>query len=124
MAEGKAHGHRRLHLAVSADVQAVLKQVRETTRRAGPEEVISYKMPAIKHQGILVYFAAWKTHIGLYQPISVDEALEKAVARYAGPKGNLQFPLDQPIPFKLIQRIVKPRVKQDTEKAAAKRRKR
>jgi uncharacterized protein YdhG (YjbR/CyaY superfamily) len=111
-------------LQFPADVQAVLKKVRETIRKAAPqaEEVISYKMPAFKQHGILVYLAAWKTHIGLYPPISGDEDLEKAVARYAGPKGNLQFPLDKPIPFKLIERIVKLRVKQNTEKAAAKRR--
>jgi len=71
-----------------------------------------------------VYFAAWKKHIGLYPPISGDKAIEKAVARYAGPKGNLQFPLDEPIPYDLIERIVKLRVKQDNEKAAARRKKR
>ena len=78
-------------------------------------------MPAFKQHGILVYFAAWKQHIGLYPPISGDKALEKAVARYAGPKGNLQFPLDEPMPYDLIERIVKLRVKQDSAKAAAKR---
>lgn len=109
-----------------ADVQAILEKVRETIRQAAPDakEVISYQMPAFKRQGILVYFAAWKKHIGLYPPISGDKALEKAVAPYAGPKGNLQFPLDEPIPYDLIQRIVKLRVKQETEKAAAKREKR
>jgi len=107
-----------------AEVQAVLMKVRETIRIAAPqaEEAISYKMPAFKQHGILVFFAAWKTHIGLYPPISGDEDLEKAIARYAGPKGNLQFPLDKPIPFKLIERIVKLRVKQNMVKAAAKRR--
>jgi uncharacterized protein YdhG (YjbR/CyaY superfamily) len=109
-----------------AQVQSVLRKVRTTIRRAAPEatETISYQMPAFKQQGILVYFAAWTKHIGLYPPISGDKALEKAVARYAGPKGNLQFPLDEPIPYDLIQRIVKLRVKQNTEKAAAKRKKR
>ena len=77
-------------------------------------------MPAFKQHGILVYYAAWKQHIGLYPPISGDAAIEKAVARYAGPKGNLQFPLDEPIPYKLIERIVKLRVRQDAAKAAAK----
>lgn len=107
----------------SGDVQAILEQVRETIRKAAPEakEVISYQMPAFKQHGILVYFAAWKQHVGLYPPISGNKSLEKAVARYAGPKGNLQFPLDEPMPLKLIERIVKLRVKQDTEKAAAKR---
>jgi uncharacterized protein YdhG (YjbR/CyaY superfamily) len=108
-----------------ADVQAVLKKVRATISHAAPDakEVISYQMPAFKQHGILVYFAAWKEHIGLYPPISGDKSLEKAVARYAGPKGNLQFPLDEPIPYDLIERIVKLRVKQDSEKAAAKRKK-
>ncbi|MEZ6032344.1 MAG: hypothetical protein R3C17_04570 [Planctomycetaceae bacterium] len=69
----------------------------------------------------LGYFAAWKEHIGFYPPILGDEAIEKAAARYAGPKGNLQIPLDKPIPFNLIKRIVRLRVKQDNEKAEAKR---
>jgi uncharacterized protein YdhG (YjbR/CyaY superfamily) len=105
-----------------ADVQAVLNKVRKTTRKAAPDakEVISYQMPAFKQHGIFVDFAAWKKHIGLYPPISGDRTLEKAVARYAGPKGNLQFPLDAPIPLDLIERIVNLRVKQDTEKAVAK----
>jgi uncharacterized protein YdhG (YjbR/CyaY superfamily) len=108
-----------------ADVQAILEKVRQTIRRAAPEakETISYQMPAFRQHGILVYFAAWKNHIGLYPPISGDKALEKAVQRYAGPKGNLQFPLDERIPYSLIERIVKLRVKQDLAKAAAKRRK-
>lgn len=71
----------------------------------------------------MVYFAAWKQHIGLYPPISGDKSLEKAVPRYAGPKGNLQFPLDEPMPLKLIERIVKLRVKQDDEKLATMRKK-
>jgi uncharacterized protein YdhG (YjbR/CyaY superfamily) len=108
-----------------ADVRAVLRDVREAIRRAAPgaEETISYQMPAFRQQGILVYFAAWKKHIGLYPPISGDKAIERAIARYAGPKGNLQFPLDEPMPLALIERIVKLRVKQVTEKAAAKRNK-
>src|SRR5437762_14158979 len=108
-----------------ADVRAVLQEVRETISHAAPDakEVISYQMPAFKQHGILVYFAAWQKHIGMYPPISGDKALEKAVARYAGPKGNLQFPLDEPMPYNLIERIVKLRVKQDLANAAAKRKK-
>jgi uncharacterized protein YdhG (YjbR/CyaY superfamily) len=109
-----------------ADVQVILQKVRTTIRSAAPEakETISYLMPAFKLHGILVYFAAWKNHIGLYPPISGEKALGKAIARYAGPKGNLQFPLDQPIPYDLIERMVKLRVKQDLAKAAARRKKR
>jgi uncharacterized protein YdhG (YjbR/CyaY superfamily) len=109
-----------------ADVQVILAKVRETIRHAAPEakETISYMMPAFKQHGILVYFAAWAKHIGMYPPISGNKTLEKAIARYAGPKGNLQFPLDEPMPFDLIERIVKLRVKQDSAKASAKRKKR
>lgn len=108
------------------NVQAILKRVRQTIRSAAPQasELISYRMPALKGHGILVYFAAWKEHIGLYPPVKGDAAIEKAAAKYAGPKGNLQFPLNEPIPYNLIQRIVKLRVKQDNEKAEAKRAKR
>ena len=108
------------------DVQAILDKVRETICLAAPEakETISYMMPALKQHGILVYFAAWEKHIGMYPPISGNKTLEKALARYTGPKGNLQFPLDEPIPYDLIDRIVKLRVKQDTDKAGAKRAKR
>jgi uncharacterized protein YdhG (YjbR/CyaY superfamily) len=109
-----------------ADVQAILQKVRLTISSAAPEakETISYLMPAFKLHGMLVYFAAWEKHIGLYPPISGDKALEKAVAQYAGPKGNLQFPLNQPIPYDRIERIVKLRVKQDSAKTAARRKKR
>lgn len=97
------------------EVQAVLEQLRATIRKAAPdaEEVISYQMPAFRGNTILVYFAAWKKHIGLYPPISGDTKLEKDVKPYAGPKGNLQFPLAEPIPWELISRIVKHRIKQD-----------
>ena len=108
-----------------AAVQVILGKVRATIRHAAPEatETISYMMPAFKQHGILVYFAAWEKHIGMYPPISGNKTLEKAIARYAGPKGNLQFPLDEPIPYDLIERIVKVRVKQDSAKDAVKRKK-
>jgi uncharacterized protein YdhG (YjbR/CyaY superfamily) len=107
------------------EVREVLEKVRATIRQAAPDarETISYQMPAFKQHGILVYFAAWNKHIGLYPPISGDKTLEKAAARYAGPKGNLQFPLDEPIPYDLIERLVKLRVNQDLAKAAARRKK-
>ena len=115
-------------LQCPVEVQEILQKVRETIQGAAPDanEVISYQMPAYRQHGILVYFAAWKKHIGLYPPISGDASIEKAVAKYAGPKGNLQFPLDEPIPYALIKRIVKLRVKQDNanhEAKLAKRRK-
>lgn len=106
----------------SPDVQEILQKIRSIARNAAPEaeEIISYRMPALRMNGILIYFAAFKKHIGMFPPVSGDQAIEKAMAPYAGPKGNLQFPLDQPIPYKLIERIVKLRVKQDAAKAKAK----
>jgi len=101
--------------AAPAEVRPILEKIRQTIAAAAPEaeEVISYRIPAFRGKGILVYFAAFKRHIGLYPPVSGDAKLEKDIARYAGPKGNLQFPLDEPIPYALIKRIVRLRVKQD-----------
>ena len=107
--------------AAAPDVQPILTRIRQTIAAAAPdaEEVISYRMPAFKQHGILLYFAAFKGHIGLYPPISGDAVLEQAIAPYAGPKGNLKFPLDRPIPYSLIRRIARHRVAQDRAHAAA-----
>ena len=104
-------------------VRTILRKIRRTIRDAVPdaEELISYRMPAFKLDGVLVYFAAFKNHIGLFPPVRGDASLKRAVARYAGPKGNLRFPLDEPIPYDLIRRIVKVRAKQNREKARARR---
>ena len=109
----------------SPDVQAILQKIREVVRNAAPDaqEVISYRMPAFKLKGVLVYFAAFRNHIGLYPPISGEARLERAVARYAGETGNLRFPLDEPIPYDLIERITKLRVQQNLAKAASRGRK-
>jgi len=108
--------------AFSPEVQAVLQQVRQVVRSAAPDaqEVISYQMPALRQHGVLVYFAAFKNHIGFYPPVRGDSRLEKAAAPYAGENGNLRFPLDQPIPFELIKRLTAFRLKQDLANAAAK----
>jgi uncharacterized protein YdhG (YjbR/CyaY superfamily) len=107
--------------AFSPEVQAILRQIRKTVRSAAPgaQEVISYQMPAFKVNGILLYFAAFQKHIGLFPPVKGDARLERAVAPYAGEKGNLRFPLDRPVPYDLIARIAKHRVKQDLAKAVA-----
>src|SRR5262252_7874577 len=99
--------------------RAVLEQIRRTIHAAAPdaEEVISYRMPTFKQNGVLVHFAAFTNHIGLYPPIHGDAGLERAIAPYAGEKGNLRFPLDQPIPYELIERIVKHQVKKNLAKA-------
>jgi uncharacterized protein YdhG (YjbR/CyaY superfamily) len=110
----------------SPEVQAILRQVRQVVREAAPlaQEVISYRMPAVKQNGVLVYFAAFKNHIGLYPPVSGDKSLLKAIAPYAGEKGNLRFPFDKPIPYELISRITALRAKQDAAKAEGKRKRR
>lgn len=102
-------------------VQARLRKVRGAIRAAAPraEEIISYRIPAYRQHGILVYFAGFKAHIGLFPPVRGDAALEKAVARYAGPKGNLRFPYDEPLPLALISRIVRHKLEQDAVKARA-----
>ena len=104
----------------SPEVRAILERIRETIRGAAPEaeETISYMMPAFRQGGILVYFAAFKKHIGLFPPVSGDAEIERAIAPFAGPKWNLQFPLDRPIPYELIERIVKLRVRQSLAKRA------
>ena len=106
----------------SDDLQEILQKIRMTIREAAPdaEETISYQMPAFKLKGILVYFAAFKKHIGLFPPVAGDEKLMSEASVYAGPKGNLKFPLDKPIPYALISEIVKFRVKENLARAEAK----
>jgi len=102
------------------DIQAILETIRMTIRNAAPvaQETISYNMPAFTLGGVLVYFAAFKKHIGFYPPVKADAKLEKAISPYLGEKGNLRFPLDRPIPYGLIERIVKLRAKQMLSKKA------
>jgi uncharacterized protein YdhG (YjbR/CyaY superfamily) len=106
------------------DVQAILRKVRATVVAAAPDahEIVSYRMPALRQHGVLVYYAAFKNHIGFYPPIKGDARLEQATARYAGEKGNLRFPLDEPIPYPLIARLTRLRARQDAAAAKAKRR--
>ncbi|MFI5181398.1 MAG: iron chaperone [Thermoanaerobaculia bacterium] len=113
-------------LASPDEVQPILEKIRRTIRAAAPgaQQLISYRMPAFRLHGILVYFAAFRDHIGLYPPVSGDAKLEKALLPYAGPKGNLKFPLDRPIPYALIKRVMLLRVKQATARAVAKKRNR
>ncbi len=104
------------------DIRAILERIRESVRKAAPgaQETISYRIPAFTQNGVLVYFAAFKRHIGLFPPVKGDATLEKAASPYAGEKGNLRLPLDQPVPYALIERIVKLRVKQNRAKAPLK----
>ena len=102
-------------------VRPLLEKIRATIRKAAPkaEEGISYGMPAFFQDGALVYFAAFQKHIGFFPPVR-DRALQSALAKYAGEKGNLRFPLDQPIPYALIGRIVKARLRENRDKKLAK----
>ncbi len=106
------------------DIQAILQKIRATVSKALPkaQEKISYRIPAFWHDGDIIYFAAFKQHIGLYPPVR-DPKLKKEVARYAGPKGNLQFPLTERIPYALIARIAKARARANAASAAAKKKK-
>lgn len=107
------------------DVQQILQQIRQTIREAAPDaqEAISYQMPTFKLHGNLVHFAAFKKHLGFYPDPSGIEAFKDELAPYASSKGAVQFPLDQPIPYDLIGRIVIFRVSENLARAEAKRRK-
>jgi uncharacterized protein YdhG (YjbR/CyaY superfamily) len=108
------------------EIQARLEAVRATIKAAAPEaeERISYQMPTFVLNGHLVYFAAWKDHIGFY-PASgrVTEVFKDELARYASGKGSVRFPMSQPLPLELISKIVQFRVTENLEIAATKARK-
>lgn len=107
--------------AARPEVQPILERIRTTIQQAAPaaQEKISYRMPAFTLDGALVYFAAFKQHIGFYPPVR-DEKLAAEASAYAGEKGNLRFPLDKPIPYALIGKLVKARVRENRERADGK----
>lgn len=111
--------------AYPEEVQAVLNKVRATIREAAPgaEETINYGIPTFTLNGNLVHFSAFKTHIGFYPTPSGVEKFKKELSKYEGAKGSVKFPLDQPIPYELIEKIVKFRVKENLAKAEAKKKK-
>ncbi|MEX0720039.1 MAG: DUF1801 domain-containing protein [Balneolaceae bacterium] len=101
------------------DVQKVLQNIRHEIQKAVPDatEVISYQMPAFRLNGILVWYAAWKKHIGLYPRTSgIEAAFANELSEYEGSKGTTKFPLDKPIPYDLISRIAKFRVQENLQK--------
>ncbi len=104
------------------DIQEILEKLRMTIREAAPEaeERISYQMPTFALKGNLVHFAAHKSHIGFYPTPSGIEEFEKELSPYVGGKGSVKFPLDQPIPYDLISKIVRFRVKENLERAEKK----
>ena len=104
------------------DVQHQLEQIRGAIREAAPdaEETIKYRMPTFVLHGNLVHFAAFTKHIGFYPAPSGIAAFQDEISRYKNAKGSVQFPLGEPIPLKLVKKIVKFRVQEARAKAAAK----
>lgn len=100
------------------EVRPLLKSLRQSILKAAPgvEELISYRMPYFKYHGRLLYFAAFKKHIGFYPMTTGISAFKKELSVYKGAKGSVQFPLNEPLPLKLIARIVKFRVQENLEK--------
>lgn len=104
------------------DVQRILKKVRRVIQKAAPdaEETISYQIPTFTLKGNLVHFAAFKNHIGFYPTSTGTAKFQKELSAYQGGKGSVRFPLDKQIPYDLIGKIVKFRVKENLERAKAK----
>jgi len=101
------------------NIQTILQELRQVIRDVAPEakEVISYQIPTFKLNGNLVHFAAFKDHISFFPTSSGVEAFKRELSDYETSKGTIRFPLDKPIPFDLIKRIVKYRVEENLEKA-------
>ena len=107
------------------DVKEILEKIRMTIRKAAPdaEEAIKYQMPTFTLKGNLVHFAAFKKHIGFYPVPTGIEKFKNELSVYEGGKGSVQFPLDKPIPYGLIRRIVKFRAKENLARAEARQKK-
>jgi uncharacterized protein YdhG (YjbR/CyaY superfamily) len=93
----------------SPEAQPILQTIRKMAQEIVPAaaETISYQLPAFKTNRTFFYFAAFKKHIGIYPPVKDDHDLIEALSPYRGEKGNLQFPLSQPMPYELIGRVIK-----------------
>lgn len=107
------------------EIQDTLKKIRSTIKKSAPkaEETINYGIPTFTLDGNLVHFAGFKNHIGFYPTPSGIEKFKKELSAYEGAKGSVKFPLDKPIPYALISKIVKFRVKENLERAEAKKKK-
>ncbi|MBI4976404.1 MAG: DUF1801 domain-containing protein [Spirochaetes bacterium] len=107
------------------EVRKILQNLRSVIRKAAPDAVekISYQMPAFTLNGVLVYFAAYKNHIGFYPTGNGIRAFQKELSSFETSKGTIRFPIDKPLPIALIKKIVKYRVKENAEKAVLKTRK-
>lgn len=104
--------------ALPAGARDMMQRLRTTIRQAAPraEETISYNMPAFKWNGMLVWYAAHKGHVGLYPKASAIVAFKEELAGYTTSKGAIQFPLEKPIPTNLVKKIVKFRVKENEQR--------
>ena len=107
-------------------VQNVLHKLRRTIRKAAPraEEVISYAIPGYKYHGMLIFFAAFTNHVSVYPAPRSNAQFKKELTGYKGGKGTAQFPLEEPIPYALVTRIVKFRLKENELRVAAKQKQR
>jgi len=107
------------------DIQKILEEIRAVIKSAAPDAVekISYQMPTFFMNGNLVHFAAFKKHIGFYPTPGGIEAFQKELSVYEGAKGSVQFPIDKPMPLKLISRIVKFRVAENAKMKSGKKKK-
>jgi uncharacterized protein YdhG (YjbR/CyaY superfamily) len=105
-----------------AEVQKILQEIRAVIKAAAPDaqEKISYQMPTFFLKGNLVYFAAFKNHIGFYPAPTGVEAFAQELSLYKGAKGSVQFPINKPMPLDLITKIVKYRVTENLKKAEMK----
>jgi uncharacterized protein YdhG (YjbR/CyaY superfamily) len=108
------------------DVQASLRKIRAIVRKAAPDvvETIKYRMPTFVLNGNLVHFAAFPKHIGFYPTPSAIQAFSAELEEYQSAKGSIQFPLDKPVPFSLVERMVAFRVKETRDKMQSRTRKR
>ena len=106
----------------SPEVRIILEQIRSTIRKVAPDavETIKYQMPTFVLHENLVHFAAYKNHIGFYPTPSGIEKFKDEIAVYKYAKGSVQFPIDKPIPLKLIEKVVAFRVKEVEKKATTK----
>jgi uncharacterized protein YdhG (YjbR/CyaY superfamily) len=111
--------------AFPPEIQAILEKIRAVVREAAPgaQETISYQMPTFTLYGNLVHFAAFGSHIGFYPTPTGIDAFKNELSDYKMGKGSIQFPLDEPIPYDLIRRIVEHRVQENLERAEAKKKK-
>ena len=109
--------------SVPSDTRATLQTLRKTIRSAAPdaEEVISYQMPAFRHHGMLVYYAAFRDHCSLFVGGEAREKFAAELKPCAGGKGTVQFTTQRPLPAGLVRRIVKARVAENEARVAAKR---